>query len=90
MTKISPIGDLAFKKALASEDSKDVLSGFISDFLDITVAPEAITLENPYNIEVYKQLLKGEETSALRHTESDIAASLKFADFVSELQVHKI
>jgi predicted transposase/invertase (TIGR01784 family) len=84
---ISPTNDLAFKKVLASEENKDILGGFISDFFEIAVSAEEITIENPYSIEVYKEFVKGTEVMTLRDTIKDVSASFKTANFISELQI---
>jgi predicted transposase/invertase (TIGR01784 family) len=86
--RISPTSDLAFKKVLASEDTKDVLAGFISDILLFT--PADITLKNPYSIDIYSELLKGNDINKLRQTIKDVAASLKTLDFISEMHVRRI
>ena len=87
MNRISATGDLAFKKVFASEEHKACLSGLISDFFGVDVSAEEITIENPYSIASYREIVKGEDVPILRHTLKDVAASLKFADFVSELQI---
>ena len=87
MNRISPTGDLAFKKVFASEDYKGCLSGLINDFFGVEVSEEEITIVNPYSIDDYREVIQGEEVSVLRHTLKDVAASLRFADFVSELQI---
>jgi len=70
-----------------SEEHKICLSGLISDFFGVDVPVEEITIENPYSIASFREVIKDEEVPVLRHTLKDVAASLKFADFVSELQV---
>ena len=85
MDRISPTGDLAFKKVFASEETKDVLSGLINDYFEIAV--EEITIENPYSIDAYKEVVKNKEVTVLRHTLTDVSASFKTADFISEIQV---
>ena len=87
MERISPTGDLAFKKVLASEENKDILSGLIKDFFEVEV--DELTIESPYNIAAYKEVVKDEEVKVLRQTISDVAATFKTADFVSEMQVKK-
>lgn len=89
MERILPTGDLGFKKALASEDTKDILSGLIQDFFCIVVPEKEITLENPYSIEAYQEFVNGDEVSTLRHTIKDVAATFKVANFISEVQVAK-
>jgi len=89
LDRISPTSDLAFKKVLASEDTKDILGGFINDFFGIEVTPDEITIKNPYSITVYWEYVNGEEITELHDTIKDIAASFKIADFVSELQIRK-
>ena len=87
MNRISATGDLAFKKVFASNEHKVCLSGLIRDFFEVDISEEEITIENPYSIAAYKEVIEGEEMSVLRHTLKDVAASLRFADFVSELQI---
>jgi predicted transposase/invertase (TIGR01784 family) len=88
LSKISPTGDLAFKKVLASEENKDILGGLIQDFLGITA--DEIIIENPYSIASYTEAIKSdEEIAVLRYTLKDIVAVLKKADFISEVQVKK-
>ena len=99
MERISPTSDLAFKKALASEGNKDILAGLIKDFYSFEVMEEDLILEHPYSIDVYREYVEGKEVSVLRHTAKDVAASfdplkdvlasLKRADFISEVQVKK-
>jgi predicted transposase/invertase (TIGR01784 family) len=74
---------------LGSEENKDVLSGLIHDFYDIEVTPDEITLQNPYNITVYNEIIKGENMTALRQTIKDISAALKLFDFLMEMQIIK-
>jgi len=87
MDRISPTGDLAFKKVLASEENKDILAGLIGDFFNVEV--EELAIENPYSIAAYVELVKGEEITVLRNTLKDVAATFKTADFVSECQIKK-
>ena len=87
MDRISPTGDLAFKKVFASEENKDVLGGLIRDYFEITA--EEITIENPYSIDAYREFVNNKEVAVLRHTLTDVSASFKTADFISELQVKK-
>ena len=87
LDKISPTGDLAFKKVLASEENKDILAGLIGDFFNVEV--EDLSIENPYSIDAYMELVKGEEITVLRNTLKDVAATFKTADFVSECQIKK-
>ena len=87
LDRISPTGDLAFKKVLASEENKDILAGLIGDFFNVEV--EELAIENPYSIDAYMELVKGEEITVLRNTLKDIAATFKTADFVSECQIKK-
>ena len=87
MDRISPTGDLAFKKVLASEENKDILAGLIGDFFCIEV--EELAIENPYSIAAYVELVKDEKITVLRNTLKDVAATFKTADFVSECQIKK-
>ena len=88
MERISPTGDLGFKKVLASEENKDILSGFITDFF--TVIPEELTIHNPYSIDICREFTKnGTDINVLRQTLRDITASFKTGDFIAELQVRK-
>ena len=89
MKRISPTGDLAFKKVLASENNKDILAGLITDFFKFEVIPEEMVIENPYNIEVFSNVVDGVEIPILRQTLTDITASLRTANFISEMQVKK-
>jgi hypothetical protein len=90
LKRISATGDLAFKKVFASEEHKICLSGLVGDFFGVDVSVEKIKIENPYSIASYREYVKGEEVPVLRHTLKDVAASLEFADFVSELQVRSV
>jgi hypothetical protein len=97
--KISPTGDLAFKKVLASEENKDILRGLIKDFYFFVISEDDLVIENPYSIDTYKEYVEDKEVSILRHTAKDIAvsfnplkdvaASLKRADFIMEMQIKK-
>jgi predicted transposase/invertase (TIGR01784 family) len=89
LERISPTEDLAFKKVLASEENKDILGGLIKDFFGMEVSEDEITIEKPYNISFYRELIKNNEVTQLRETVKDISASLKTANFISELQVRK-
>ena len=87
MKYISPTNDLAFRKVLSSNDNIHILAGLIKDFFFIE--PTELTIENPYSIKAYKELLKDQEVFRLRQTISDIAATMRWADYRSELQVRK-
>ena len=95
MDRISPTNDLAFKKALASVEHIDILHGFITDFYEIEIAD--LTINNPYSIADYKEILDGLEFVQLRQTIKDISASFRLVaakkpnirDFISELQLQK-
>jgi predicted transposase/invertase (TIGR01784 family) len=86
---ISPTNDLAFKKVFGSDENIHILKGFINDFFGIT--PEYITLTNPYNIQEYRELLKGTNIQIVRQrtTISDISATMDLGDYTSELQMRK-
>jgi predicted transposase/invertase (TIGR01784 family) len=85
MTYIKHTNDLAFKKAFASENSKDVLAGLITDLMGIV--PDDIKYENPYNINDYKVMLENNLRGIFVTNISDIIASIKYADVTIELQV---
>ena len=87
MTYVNPTNDLAFKKVLGSNENIHILGGLIKDFFFIE--PEGLTVENPYSIKAYKELIKNEEVFRLRPTISDIAAIMRIADYRSELQLRK-
>ena len=87
MKRISPTGDLGFKKVLGSEENKDILAGLIKDFFDVTA--EEITIESPYSIALCKRVAQGKEETLLSETIKDVAASFRTADFVSEVQIKK-
>ena len=87
MKYVNPTNDLAFKKVLGSNENIHILEGFIRDFFSID--PKGLTVENPYSIKAYKELIKDEETFRLRLTISDISAVMDFADYRSELQIRK-
>jgi predicted transposase/invertase (TIGR01784 family) len=87
--RIRPTGDLAFKKVLASENTKDILCGLINDFFGFSVQAQEISLESPYSIDSYRAYLKGEDVMELHQTIKDVSASFKTANFISELQVRK-
>jgi len=84
---VNPTNDLAFKKVLGNNDNIHILEGFIRDFFSID--PKGLTVENPYSIKAYKELIKDEEAFRLRLTISDISAVMDFADYRSELQIRK-
>jgi hypothetical protein len=77
------------KKVLTSKGNEDILCGLINDFFDISATTDEIIIEAPYNIEAYKEYVNNMETRVLRQTVKDIAATLKRADFISELQITK-
>ena len=88
MERISPTGDLAFKKVFASEENKEILGGFINDFFGVVA--ENIEILSPYSIDIFKKWSEGEQDiNELRHTLRDVTASFKTADFISELQIRK-
>ena len=87
MKYVNPTNDLAFKKVLGNNDNIHILAGFIKDFFFID--PKGLTVENPYSIKAYKELIKDEETYRMRSTISDVAAIMDFADYRSELQLRK-
>jgi len=84
---VNPTNDLAFKKVLGNNENIHILEGFIRDFF--LIDPKGLTVENPYSIKAYKELIKDEETYKLRLTASDVAAVMDFADYRSELQIRK-
>jgi predicted transposase/invertase (TIGR01784 family) len=90
MKRISPTGDLAFKKVLASDENKDILCGLINDFFNVNVTVDEITIKNPYNIKEYRELIKDNNVSILRETIKDVSASFKCFDFISEMQIKKM
>ena len=85
MNRVKPTNDLAFKKVLASEENKDILQGLIADFFEIEV--ENLSIEHPYSISDYKEILDGADVTRFRQTIKDVSASFEIADFVSELQI---
>jgi predicted transposase/invertase (TIGR01784 family) len=89
--RVSPTSDLAVKKILCSEEHKDVLKGFISDFFELRFNVEDIFLENPYSIKSYKEAgaIDTDSDNVLRATYKDVRARLKTEDFIAEVQVHK-
>jgi hypothetical protein len=89
--RISPTADLAFKKVLASEETKDITCGFIADFFGLEVSPRDITIESPYDIRAYREMLEGgkKERSRFRETVKDISLSVEAADMLIEIQVKK-
>jgi hypothetical protein len=87
MQRIRPTSDLAMKKVLTSKGNEDILCGLINDFFDISATADEISIETPYNIEAYKEYVNKRQSRVLRQTVKDIAATLKRADFISELQV---
>jgi len=84
---VSPTNDLAFKKVLGNNDNIHILEGFIKDFFFID--PKGLTVENPYSIKAYREIVKDEEAYRMRLTISDISAVMDFADYTSELQIRK-
>jgi hypothetical protein len=89
MQRIKPTSDLAMKKVLTSKGNEDILCGLINDFFDISATTDEISIESPYNIEAYKEYVNNTESRVLRQTVKDIAATIKRADFISELQINK-
>jgi len=84
---VNPTNDLAFKKVLGNNENIHILEGFIRDFF--LIDPKGLTVENPYSIKAYKELIKDEEVYKLRMTVADISATMNFADYTSELQIRK-
>ena len=87
MRYVNPTNDLAFKKVLGSNENVHILAGFIRDFFSIE--PKELVIENPYSIRAYKEQLHDKEINRLRATVSDIAATMNFADYKSELQLRR-
>ena len=87
MRSVNPTNDLAFRKVFGSSENIHILAGLIKDFFFIE--PTGLAIENPYSIKSYKELLKDQEVFRLRQTISDIAATMQWADYRSELQVRK-
>jgi len=90
--RVLPTNNLAFRKAFATPGNEDVLQGIIRDFFEIRPELEDITIANTYDIKAYREYLNhadGTEniTSKLRETIKDVAADIKIADFVAEIQV---
>jgi predicted transposase/invertase (TIGR01784 family) len=91
MRHVLPTNDLALKKILASEDSKEIACGFIRDFGDLEVSEQVLTITEPYNIQVYQEKLKetGEDIQKFRQTIRDVSFSARTKDLLVELQVQK-
>jgi hypothetical protein len=88
MGAILPTNDLLFKKTFSSVENKDILQGCIADFFGITVPLDDIEIVTPYSIEAYQEAAKdGSPRSVMRQIQRDIRASLRFADFISDMQV---
>lgn len=87
MKYVKPTNDLAFKKVLGSSENVHILAGLYKDFYFIE--PKELSIENPYSIKAYREFLRGSESFRLRQTLSDISATMKWADYRSELQVRK-
>ena len=87
MRYVNPTNDLAFRKVLGSNENIHILAGLIKDFF--AIEPIDLAIENPYSIKAYKELLKDQDIFRLRQTISDIAATMKWSDYSSELQVRK-
>ena len=87
MKYVNPTNDLAFKKVLGSSENVHILGGLYKDFYFIE--PKGLAIENPYSIKAYKEFLRNKEVFRLRQTISDIAATMTWADYRSELQVRK-
>ncbi len=62
MKRIIPTSDLAMKKVLTTEGNEDILSGLINDFFDISAKPEEISIENPYSIEAFKEIINKKQS----------------------------
>lgn len=87
MQYVNPTNDLAFKKVFGSNENIHILAGFIKDFFHID--PDGLTVENPYDIKAYKEIIKDKEQVRMRATISDVAAVMSFADYRSEIQLRK-
>jgi predicted transposase/invertase (TIGR01784 family) len=98
--RIPSTNDLAFKKTFSSEQHKNIIVGFVGDFLGIHVDESDISIDNPYSIKSYMELLdtdifdtKSVESKTrilkLRQTIHDISMSIKSSDVIIELQVRK-
>ncbi|MDR0625782.1 MAG: PD-(D/E)XK nuclease family transposase [Bifidobacteriaceae bacterium] len=86
--RLSPTGDLAFKKLLGSEDHKAVIQGFISDFFSVEVGVDEIRIENPYSISPVDVIKDGEELRRLQETFRDVTLAVNVADVIIEMQLH--
>jgi hypothetical protein len=88
---IKPTNDLMFKKMLSSEGSKEVLQGFLADFCSVRADISEIHILTPYNINVYRELLKEGQVdvgNVIRETQNDIAVAVDSADVIIEIQVY--
>jgi hypothetical protein len=85
MKKASPTNDLIFRKTFASKGNEDILAGLAKDFF--LLEPKKITINNPYSIENYYEVIDGEKQITMRETIKDVSASFETEDFISELQV---
>jgi predicted transposase/invertase (TIGR01784 family) len=92
---VTPLGDLAFKRLLASEDHKRITQGFIADLFEIQAEPDQIHIESPFSIrEVTQAATFGRFASRrsqrrLRELVRDLTFSVNDNDLTVELQVRQ-
>jgi hypothetical protein len=85
--RLLPIGDLAFKKLLASEDHKTVTQGFIADFFGFEVDVDQIRIETPYSIQPHDLGADQEGLTRLRQTLRDVTLAINTnVDLIIEVQ----
>ena len=93
---IDPTKDLAFKKVFGSQETVEILAGFVGDFFG--VYPKELRIDNPYDIRAYTEIVArlescpelmedGMEIRKLRATISDLDATMEMGDYTSELQM---
>ena len=67
--EIKRTNDLAFKKALGSNETKHILAGLVFDIF--LIKPKKIELTSPYNIESYRKFLEEASKNKLIYTISE-------------------
>jgi predicted transposase/invertase (TIGR01784 family) len=89
---ISPVNDLAFKKALGSNNHPEITLGFIQDFAGLTAAVGDVKIANPYDIQIASKYLAAKDAATRQRlvaTLKDVTIDIGTADIVSEVQVKK-
>ena len=63
---VLPTNDLASKKVLANPEHKEIIQGFIHDFLNLDISVDEIKIMNPYSVKAYRAMLTAKQAAEAR------------------------